>query len=612
MRPEIIEALSEAKSVDELGKAIVEKCSHVFNADVCTLWRCYQDDDGKRKLRLLAASAKAPQTLAQEITYEIHADPDGQNADGVTGFVAQTKREVHVSSFEELKERYKSCWKGRMDRTQWEAEPARLFRSLSAFPLMLGRQVVGVFKLENKRGSDSGFPESDRDRVRMMTADIASALHFHNLLDQHSERLMQVPTQMVEALLRPFESTQLVNEIVKTVADRLHAEICSLWIVDPGGKELSLADGYGFPTETRRQTYQMSDPAVQDEEIDGITAWVAVRKEPFWANSWADLKAHPSWSGKWDQTMWHDRGENFRCLYAVPLLRQHAIIGVLKVENRIGEAFFTATDRALCGIMASLIVLVLELGHQVRTSIIADMAHLVRSPIGQVPMNLSMLEKEIKKAQQGGELRLDRIESYVNIIRRALLSADMTSRELVGIAKRPAYLGGTPERDCVNLYELLTERIKELQPLLYNGIRLSLSPSNGVENCDISLDATDRTRVQIAIDNVLHNAIKYSSRGGEVRVVLEKRPDQFCILIQDDGCGISEDDWPRIWEQNFSRRAADHPQGTGMGLTMVKQVFDGLGWDCEISSTEGSGTEFRAQIPRTEELDDGRDDTGRR
>ncbi|MGH8548439.1 MAG: hypothetical protein ACRERU_07530 [Methylococcales bacterium] len=46
MRTEIITALSEAKSIDEIGRAIVEKCSDVFDAEVCTLWRCYTDEHG--------------------------------------------------------------------------------------------------------------------------------------------------------------------------------------------------------------------------------------------------------------------------------------------------------------------------------------------------------------------------------------------------------------------------------------------------------------------------------------------------------------------------------------------------------------------------------------
>ncbi len=602
IRDEIFAAISDVKSIDELGSAIVEKCADAFNAEVCTLWRCYRDEKGIDKLRLLAASAKAPQTLAQEITYVIRNDINGIDADGVTGYVAQTKREVHVASFGELQDKYSFCWQGRMDKTQWDGIPRQYFRSLSAFPLMLGQRLVGVLKLENKRGSNRGFPEADRQTVREMKADIALAVNFHILLDTYAERLIQVPAEMVAALLQPFEPQQLVSEIVKTVADSLHAEICSLWLVDPSRKELRMADGIGFPTEARReQTYHLSDSNEPDEKIDGITAWVAVRKRSFWANSWDDLKAHPSWRGKWDRAMWQDREQKFRCLYAAPLLRQDSIIGVLKVENRIGEAIFTATDRALCGIMASLIVLVLELGQQLRASVISEMAHLVRSPIGQVINNFDMVEREIKKFRLEGKLRPDRVEKYLNIIKKALLSAVMTSRELAAIFKSTEYLKVITRSDQVELTKLVEERITQIRPLLYNGIRIVEEISQDVKDCKVALDVTDSTRVRIAIDNILHNAIKYSNHGGVVRVSLSREDKRALLKIQDAGCGISKEDLHLIWEPNFSSRASDHPQSTGMGLTMVKQVFDRMGWEREVISSVNKGTTFKVKIPLPEE-----------
>ncbi len=396
-RDRLLTAISKAQSFDQFGSVIVETCAHEFEAEVCTIWRVYVDDKGAPMLRLLAASAKAPQTLAQEVTYAIRDDPSGLSAEGVTAYVAQTKREVHVSSFEQLKSEFGFCWKGQMDKSQWAGHPERHFHSLSAFPLLLGDHLVGVLKLENKANSSDGFSASDRFAVRELAQNRSLAVHAFSLLEKHEERLIQVPATLVAALLRPFDPRQQVSEIVKTVANTLHAEICSLWLVDPSGRQLRLADGFGFSTEARaEQVYYLPDPDVPDKDIKGITAWVAVRKKPFWANSWEELKAHPSWQGQWDQYLWHNRNEAFRCLYAVPLLRQESVIGVLKVENRIGAAFFTESDRALCGVMASLIVLVLDLGQQLRTSLLSDLVHLIRSPIGQVPMNLSALEREIK------------------------------------------------------------------------------------------------------------------------------------------------------------------------------------------------------------------------
>lgn len=598
VREIILASISKATSFDELGKQIVEACANSLDAEVCTIWRRYTDDSGAPRLRLLSASAKAPQTIAQEITYAIHGqDPEGHDADGVTGYVAQTRREVHVSSFSELKDRFGFCWRGYMDNAQWGGQPNEYFRSLSAFPLLLGNRVVGVLKFENKRGSAVGFPEEDLTTIREIAVDIALAVHFFELLEFHEEKLIQAPAPLVAALLGPFDPKELLSKIVKTIADTLHTRICTLWLVDSAGKELRLADGYGFSTEARaKQTYRLADPSVPDEEIDGITAWVAIRKKPFWANSWSELKAHPSWRGKWDREIWTDRGEAFHCLYAVPVLRQDKVIGVLKVENPIDRATFTNSDRAMCGMLANLIVL-LDLAQQLRAELISDLVHLIRSPIGQVLMNLSALLDEIHNLREGKAFRVALAEEYVNFIKKALLAVTVTSRTLVAFARRTGTLesAGPPEK--TSLAELVEERVREIQPLLYGGITTKTTISDAAREAELYLDVTDRTRVQTLVDNLLHNAIKYSRADGVVEVGLCRQDGSAVLMIRDYGQGIAEEDLPRIFEPGFSRRAPGHPQGTGMGLATVKQILERLNWSCQVNSRAGEGTTFQVSMP---------------
>ncbi len=599
IRNAVLSAIAKTTSFDDLGRVIVDTCAKEFDAEVCSIWRRYTDDRGLPRLRLLAASAKAPQTLAQEVTYLIHeGDATGEEADGVTGYVAQTGQEVHVSSFAQLKEQYGFCWRGWMDKTQWDGKPEENFHSLSAFPLLLGERLVGVFKLENKHNSPNGFPEADKHVFRELSPEIALVVHSYSLLESNEKKLIQVPARMVAELLGPFETKQLVSEIVKTAAESLHAEICSLWLVDPSGRRLHLADGYGFSTEARReQTYTLSSKDAPDDEIDGITAWVAVRKKPFWANSGEELRAHPSWKGKWDDQIWKQRNKEFRCLYAVPLIRGDTVIGVLKVENRIGETFFTDSDRVLCEIMASLIVLVLDLGQQVRATLIADLVHIIRSPIGQVPMNLSGLEQEIQKLLQADPAKLDRVKNYLNLIKRALLAVNVTSKTLVAFAQKADDLTTGHQVQSVLLTDLVVQRVSEIKPLLSDEITIVTDFDKNVRNATVDLDVTDTTRLQIAIDNIVHNAIKYSMPNGIVKVKLTRSDGDVILAIQDFGRGIPQDALPRIFEPGFTIRAPGHPQGTGMGLTTVKQILDRLGWKCEVSSEVSKGTTFRIMIP---------------
>ena len=155
----------------------------------------------------------------------------------------------------------------------------------------------------------------------------------------------------------------------------------------------------------------------------------------------------------------------------------------------------------------------------------------------------------------------------------------------------------------LSLVMLVRERLKEFGPLLYTGIRLVPHFSPEADSFIISIDITAQTRVQIAIDNIIHNAIKYSKPNGIVDVTLERGNSAALLIIEDAGQGIADEDLPRIFEPGFSRRPG-HPQGTGMGLTTVKQILDGLGWLIQVSSKSGVGTTFTITIPLGEDRDD--------
>jgi signal transduction histidine kinase len=68
------------------------------------------------------------------------------------------------------------------------------------------------------------------------------------------------------------------------------------------------------------------------------------------------------------------------------------------------------------------------------------------------------------------------------------------------------------------------------------------------------------------------------------------------VRVSDTGIGITPEDFPRIFEPGFSRRAHGHAAGTGMGLTIAKETFDRLGWKIDIKSTVGNGTEVTISI----------------
>ena len=165
-------------------------------------------------------------------------------------------------------------------------------------------------------------------------------------------------------------------------------------------------------------------------------------------------------------------------------------------------------------------------------------------------------------------------------------------------AQKVSELAPSYHRDRIVLATLLEEQIKET--LLYSGITVISNFAADVRDLSVWLDIPDLTRVRIAIDNIVNNAIRFSRPKGVVEIGLSRDGDTAVLTIQDHGNGISDDDLARIFEPGFARRAPGHPEGTGMGLTTVKQVFDRLLWTCNVSSEVGKGTLFQITIPSTE------------
>lgn len=109
----------------------------------------------------------------------------------------------------------------------------------------------------------------------------------------------------------------------------------------------------------------------------------------------------------------------------------------------------------------------------------------------------------------------------------------------------------------------------------------------------------DRARVEQMLANLIGNAVKYSPRGGEVRVRLEARDGEALIAIADQGIGIAGDDLPRLGPA-FTRgtgKAATFA-GLGIGLHVAKLVAEAHGGSLRLESEgEDRGTTARVLLP---------------
>ena len=146
----------------------------------------------------------------------------------------------------------------------------------------------------------------------------------------------------------------------------------------------------------------------------------------------------------------------------------------------------------------------------------------------------------------------------------------------------------------LDLREVVRDAVRSLEPLLDERHHLTVSTSGGPVPV-----RGDRDRLRVVITNLVHNAIKYSPAGGEVRVDCHVREDKALVSVSDQGLGISTEDQARLFTR-FSRIAtpgSENIPGTGLGLYLARDVARRHGGDVTVESRLGLGSTFSLTLP---------------
>lgn len=110
----------------------------------------------------------------------------------------------------------------------------------------------------------------------------------------------------------------------------------------------------------------------------------------------------------------------------------------------------------------------------------------------------------------------------------------------------------------------------------------------------------DQSKIQQVINNLLDNAIKFSSANTSIIISTYLKSEKVFISIKDHGAGIPKKNINHIWERFYkidSSRGKDK-RGTGLGLAITKEIINAHNENINVTSTEGVGTEFTFSLPK--------------
>jgi two-component system heavy metal sensor histidine kinase CusS len=120
-----------------------------------------------------------------------------------------------------------------------------------------------------------------------------------------------------------------------------------------------------------------------------------------------------------------------------------------------------------------------------------------------------------------------------------------------------------------------------------------------VQDPDTASITSDPYLVDLILDNVLANAIKYSPVGSAITVVLARAGQWLSCTIRDEGIGIRPDELDKIFDPLYRSDALSHKHigGTGLGLSIVAKASALLGIELAVQSELGRGTTFTLRFP---------------
>lgn len=109
----------------------------------------------------------------------------------------------------------------------------------------------------------------------------------------------------------------------------------------------------------------------------------------------------------------------------------------------------------------------------------------------------------------------------------------------------------------------------------------------------------DSDRIEQVLTNILSNAIKYTPDGGEISIKAWSEDDTVLICVKDNGIGIPEKDIGRLFERFYrvDKARSREAGGSGLGLSIAKEIIERHGGRITIESKYGEGTTVTVYLP---------------
>ncbi len=404
---------------------------------------------------------------------------------------------------------------------------------------------------------------------------------------REAERRARFLAEVTEVLSASLDVHRVLRELAHLVVPRI-ADVCTVDVLGPGNVPERVELAHDFPdllqtTSEGGREGGSALSAIARQAIEEGTMRLVPEADD---ETLADVARDPSLLEALK------RGGPY-VLLVVPLVARQRVLGVLQFLSADSgrasspEALLLAEDlarRASVAVDNALLYGEAQRATRARDDVLAIVSHDLRNPLNTIQMSTAFLLDVL--AEPGMASPLVPLVPQLQLIRRATARGNALIQDLLDVSRIES---GTLAVDAAmtSATALLSDAVLELEPLVISkGLRF--------EHEWIGEDAevpADRGRIAQVFSNLVGNAVKFTPKGGVVRVTGRRAGSHVEYIITDSGSGIAADHLPHLFDRFWKATKASR-SGAGLGLFIVKGIVSGHGGTVDVESTPGAGTSF--------------------
>jgi len=228
----------------------------------------------------------------------------------------------------------------------------------------------------------------------------------------------------------------------------------------------------------------------------------------------------------------------------------------------------------------------LEQSFEVQRRFIDDASHELRSPLSRLRAELEVtLRRPRASAEYEETLRscLDEVEGIQRLVEELLALARIDGRQ------------GPESAEPIAVSDIIEASVAAVTP---EAERLDVAVA--VEPPPEFLVNAAPVAAKVALANILHNAVKFSPRGGQVKIVVTVSREEAVIAVSDTGPGVGAEEASRLFERFYrgSASRASDAGGVGLGLAISRALVERQGGRISVEVPRANGATFSIHLPR--------------